>query len=165
MDAANFRYDTPHGPIHGYLTDDGLRELRLPIPGQPIQPHMLRLRPDHTLGWRLTRLFKSYFAGKAVDFNEVPLDPAFGTAFQRAVWRALCAIPHGHTLTYGELGARIGKPNAARAVGGALHANPICIVIPCHRILASGGRIGGYGAGLEWKRRLLRLEGIGGWKD
>lgn len=164
MDAANFRYDTPHGPIFGYLTDDGLRDLRLPDPEHPIQPYLLHSRPNHVLGRRLMHLFADYFAGVAVDFNEVPLDPSFGTPFQRAVWDALRAVPFGRTLSYGELATRIGNPNGARAVGGALHANPICIVIPCHRILAAGKRIGGYGGGLDWKRRLLRLEGID-WKD
>jgi methylated-DNA-[protein]-cysteine S-methyltransferase len=165
MDAANFRYDTPHGPIYGYVTDEGLRELRLPDPEHPIRPYLLHSRPNHVLGRRLMHLFADYFAGVAVSFEDVPLDPSFGTPFQRKVWHALCAIPHGHSLTYGELAARIGNAAGARAVGGALHANPICIVIPCHRILAAGGKIGGYGAGLNWKRRLLRLEGIDGWRD
>ena len=165
MDAANFRHDTPHGPIYGYLTDEGLRELRLPDPAHPIHPYMLHSRPNHILGRRLMRLFADYFAGVAVDFSEVPLDPSFGTVFQRSVWEALRAIPYGQTLSYGALAARVGKPGAARAVGSALGENPLCIVVPCHRVLAAGGKLGGFSAGLDWKRRLLRLEGIGDWKE
>jgi methylated-DNA-[protein]-cysteine S-methyltransferase len=165
MDAANFRYDTPHGPIFGYVTDDGLRELRLPDAAHPIQPYMLHSRPNHVLGRRLMQLFEDYFAGVAVDFSEVPLDPSSGTTFQRAVWKTLQAIPRGCTLTYGEVAARVGKPTASRPVGSAVGANPICIIIPCHRVLAAGGKLGGFSAGLDWKRRLLHLEGVGGWKD
>ncbi len=165
MDAANFRYDSPQGAIYGYVSDEGLRELRLPDPAHPIQPYMLHSRPNHVLGRRLMQLVADYFAGVAVDFGEVPLDPSSGTPFQRTVWKALRAIPRGSTLTYGELAARVGNPHAARAVGSAVGANPICIVIPCHRILAAGGKLGGFSAGLDWKRRLLRLEGIEGWKE
>jgi methylated-DNA-[protein]-cysteine S-methyltransferase len=165
MDAANFRYDTPHGPIYGYLSNEGLRELRLPDPAHPIQPYLLHSRPNHILGRRLMRLFADYLAGVAVDFGEFPLDPAFGTTFQRAVWDAARDVPHGQTVTYGKLAARVGSPSAARAVGSALGENPFCIVVPCHRILATGGKLGGFSAGLDWKRRLLRLEGIEGWKE
>ena len=165
MDAANFRFDTPQGPLYGYLTNEGLRELRLPVPDHPIQPYMLHSRPNHMLGRRLMHLFADYFAGVAVDFGEVPLDPSFGTPFQRAVWEAARDVSHGHTTTYGKLAARIGSPGAARAVGSALGENPLCIVVPCHRVLAANGRLGGFSAGLDWKRCLLRLEGIGDWKE
>ena len=165
MDAANFRYDTPHGPIYGYLTNEGLRELNLPDPARPIQPYLLHSRPNHILGRRLSQLFRDYFAGVAVSFGEVPIDPPFGTPFQRDVWEAARAIPFGQTATYGELAVRVGRPGTARAVGSALGLNPVCIVVPCHRVLATGGKLGGFSAGLDWKRRLLRLEGIDGWKE
>jgi O-6-methylguanine DNA methyltransferase len=165
MDAANFRYDTPHGPIYGYLGDDGLRELQLPCPAHPSQPYMLHSRPNHVQGRRLMQLLADYFSGMVVDLREVPVAPSAGTPFQRSVWAALQAVPHGHTVTYGDLALRVGSPNAARAVGSAVGANPICIVIPCHRVLAAGGRLGGFSSGLDWKRRLLNIEGVRGWKD
>lgn len=89
----------------------------------------------------------------------VPLDLSGGTDFDRAVWRALRAIPAGKVRTYGEVARAIGSPRAARAVGNACGRNPVAIVVPCHRVVAAGG-IGGFGAGLGVKRRLLALEGV-----
>lgn len=83
-----------------------------------------------------------------------------GTSFQVAVWRALLRLPYGTTATYGEVARAVRMPRAARAVGQAVHVNPVAIVVPCHRVVASGGRIGGYGGGLAIKRRLLDLEGV-----
>ena len=115
-------------------------------------------------GWRRTagpfeeaRLqIAAYFAGLRRAFD-LRLDPG-GTPFQRAVWERLLAIPYGETLTYGELARRLGRPAAARAVGAANGRNPLPIVIPCHRLLGAGGRLTGYGGGLEAKRALLELE-------
>jgi len=87
-----------------------------------------------------------------------PFDLRVGTEFQQRVWAALQRIRAGETKTYGEIAAIIGAPNATRAVGGACGANPIPLLIPCHRVLASGGRLGGFSAGLEWKRQLLDRE-------
>jgi O-6-methylguanine DNA methyltransferase len=100
---------------------------------------------------------EDFFAGRPTAFD-CPLDMA-GTPFQLRVWEALKQIPYGQTMTYGQLAAKLGRPNAARAVGGACGANPIPIVVPCHRVLASNGGLGGYGGGLEWKQWLLDLEG------
>jgi methylated-DNA-[protein]-cysteine S-methyltransferase len=97
-----------------------------------------------------------YLAGSRTTFT-VPMAPA-GTPFQQAVWKQLCAIPYGRTQTYGEVAAAIGNRGAARAVGMANHRNPIPIMIPCHRVVAAGGKLGGYGGGQQLKRRLLRLE-------
>jgi methylated-DNA-[protein]-cysteine S-methyltransferase len=98
-----------------------------------------------------------YFAGSRTAFA-LPLAPQ-GTAFQLTVWKALADIPYGETVTYGELAERVGHPSASRAVGQANGANPLPIVYPCHRVVASGGHLGGYGGGLALKRRLLALEG------
>lgn len=92
------------------------------------------------------------------DPGELPLQLE-GTAFQLAVWRALREVPAGQVVTYGELARRAGYPRAARAVGSAMHANPLPILIPCHRVVASNG-IGGYGGGLALKRALLAAEGV-----
>jgi len=83
-----------------------------------------------------------------------------GTAFQRDVWKALLAIPHGVTISYGELARRVGRPDAARAVGQAVGSNPVPILIPCHRVVASDGTLGGFGGGLPMKQALLRQEGV-----
>ncbi len=99
---------------------------------------------------------KAYFAGELQDFT-LPLDPQ-GTAFQLAVWKSLTEIPYGDTISYGELARRIGNPNASRAVGLANGSNPIPIVIPCHRVIGSNGKLTGYGGGLPTKEKLLALE-------
>lgn len=100
-----------------------------------------------------------YFAGQRREFD-LPLRPA-GTEFQRRVWAVLATVPWGTTTTYGAIAARLGlPPGASRAVGAANGANPIAIVLPCHRVIGSDGRLTGYAGGLERKAALLRLEGI-----
>ena len=129
---------TPIGLLRLSGTDDALREVRLTDAPEPeVCPERLE-RAAAELG--------EYFAGHRTTFTVTPAPE--GTAFQCAVWRELASVPCGQTLTYGELAARIGKPNAARAVGQAVGANPCLIVIPCHRVLASNG-LGGFGCGLE----------------
>ena len=88
-----------------------------------------------------------------------PLDLT-GTDFQKSVWNALRKIPAGRTKSYGEIARAIGRPKAVRAVGGACGANPVPVLIPCHRVLAADGKTGGYSGGLDWKRDLLALEGV-----
>lgn len=102
------------------------------------------------------RQLASYFAGQLQVFS-LPLCTR-GTPFQEKVWCALQKIPYGETRTYGELAAMIGQPTAARAVGGANHRNPLAIIIPCHRVVAAHGGLGGYGGGLDKKQWLLALE-------
>ncbi|MGH8148453.1 MAG: methylated-DNA--[protein]-cysteine S-methyltransferase [Steroidobacteraceae bacterium] len=97
-----------------------------------------------------------YFAGRRRDFD-LPLAPE-GTEFQRTVWRALGRIPYGETVSYGELARRIGSPRASRAVGLANGANPIPIIVPCHRVIGADGSLTGFGGGLEIKGKLLALE-------
>jgi methylated-DNA-[protein]-cysteine S-methyltransferase len=99
----------------------------------------------------------AYFAGERTDFDvRMELD---GTDFQREVWSELRRIPYGETISYGELARRVGRPSAPRAVGQANGRNPIPVIVPCHRVLASNG-IGGYGGGLKVKRQLLGVEGV-----
>lgn len=102
------------------------------------------------------RQLEEYFAGSRRVFD-LPLAPE-GTAFQQAVWEALRAIPYGETRTYGQIAAAVGRPKASRAVGGACHCNPIGIIIPCHRVVGSSGRLTGYAGGLDRKAALLALE-------
>ncbi len=98
----------------------------------------------------------AYFAGELTDFD-VPLDMR-GTPFQRRVWEELCNIPYGETWSYGQVAAAIGRPSASRAVGSANGSNPVSIIVPCHRVIGSSGKLVGYGGGLHRKDALLVLE-------
>ena len=99
---------------------------------------------------------EEYFAGQRKEFS-LPLAPK-GTEFQLRVWQALLQIPYGETRSYGELAAMVGNPKACRAVGGANHRNPLSILIPCHRVVGTGGSLTGYAGGLSVKEFLLKLE-------
>ncbi len=114
-------------------------------------------RPETQLEKRVGEELKQYFAGKRRTFT-FPLEPE-GTAFEKRVWKALEKIPYGETRTYGDVARSIGNPTAARAVGAANGRNPIPIVVPCHRVVAAGGKLGGFGGGLPLKKKLLSLEG------
>lgn len=105
------------------------------------------------------RQLQAYAAGRATRFC-VAVDLRAGTPFQRAVWRVLQTIPHGQTRCYGWVARQLGRPAAARAVGAACGANPVPILVPCHRVVASNGTLGGFSGGLALKRRLLALEGV-----
>ncbi len=109
--------------------------------------------PDH-----VTRLLRDYFEGDLASLAAIEWHTA-GTAFQRAVWAALAAVPPGETVSYGALAATLGCPKAMRAVGLANGANPISVVVPCHRVIGSAGALTGYGGGLARKRWLLTHEG------
>jgi methylated-DNA-[protein]-cysteine S-methyltransferase len=101
---------------------------------------------------------EQYFAGRRTSFD-VALD-LVGTEFQVQAWRALCRIPFGKTISYGQQASNIKKPKAFRAVGSANGKNPIPIIVPCHRVVASDGSLGGYSLGLKMKKQLLALEGV-----
>ncbi|MBN2412174.1 methylated-DNA--[protein]-cysteine S-methyltransferase [candidate division KSB1 bacterium] len=100
-----------------------------------------------------------YFQGRSVNFDE-PVDLLRGTLFQRKIWDLVRQIPYGQTRTYGQIAEQINKPGAARAVGAANGANPLPIIIPCHRVVQTNGNLGGYGGGLDIKDALLRLERV-----
>ncbi len=111
----------------------------------------------HPIAAEAVRQLQAYFAGNLRQFN-LPLD-MHGTDFQLRVWRELVRIPYGETRSYSQIAAAIGAPQAVRAVGAANGANPIPIVVPCHRVIGAGGKLVGYGGGLPLKKRLLELEG------
>lgn len=160
MDAANFRYPHAEGDLFGYITEAGVRTLLLPHPEKPLRPYLPHSAPNKVLGHHLRAALDAYFAGIPQDFADIALDFEGATPFQRAVWNGARRVPHGTTSTYGALARDLGRPaSAARAVGAALGANPLAILVPCHRFLAANGGLTGYAAGLEWKRRLLRIEG------
>jgi methylated-DNA-[protein]-cysteine S-methyltransferase len=149
--------ESPLGPLLLAGTGDVLREVRLPDRGRAARPGEGWDRDDD--GFReCRRQLDAYFARRLRAF-ELELAPE-GTPFQREVWATLLRIPYGHTVTYGEIAEMIGRPRAVRAVGLANGANPIPIVIPCHRVIGRDGTLTGYGGGLEAKAFLLDLEGV-----
>lgn len=118
----------------------------------PVQPH-------HPVLLQTARELDAYFAGNGFRFS-IPLDMAYGTAFQQQVWQCLRDIPTGGTTTYGAISQRLNNPNAVRAVGGAVGRNPIGIIVPCHRVIGASGALTGYAGGLDRKVALLALERV-----
>ncbi|MGE5619295.1 MAG: methylated-DNA--[protein]-cysteine S-methyltransferase [Sphingomonadaceae bacterium] len=117
--------------------------------------------PQEGSAWpELQQKLLTYLAGQFVDFSDIPLDLPEKPLFWRRVWDACARIPYGQTRSYASLAAEAGSPRAFRAVGGAMAANPIPIVIPCHRVVGSNGTLTGFGGGLEQKKRLLEMEAV-----
>jgi O-6-methylguanine DNA methyltransferase len=167
-------FSSPVGPLFLAASDCGLVALEFDarLPGQQtIRPNPRDLRSEnkraekHGLRFEesasamrpYTRELEEYFAGERRAFT-FALDLR-GTDFQRACWRALLAIPYGETRSYGDIARAVGRPQGFRAVGMANNRNPVAIVVPCHRVIASDGTLCGYGGGLDVKRKLLELEG------
>jgi len=153
---------TPIGRITIAASDRGLLRLSFRGTDASIRAELRRFGADvveapHRLR-AITMQLESYFAGKRRAF-ELPLDLSITTPFQRRVLMATRRVPAGSVVSYGDIARRIGQPRASRAVGQALGRNPVPIVIPCHRVVAGGGRIGGYTGGLAIKRKLLAIEG------
>lgn len=147
--------DTPIGPL--LLVSDGaaLVELGLPHRGvAPAPPADATRRPSRLRA--AARQLREYFAGTRTQFD-LPLHPS-GTPFQLEVWGALLSIPYGETVSYADIARRIRRPRAVRAVGAANGANPLSIIVPCHRVIGSHGDLVGYGGGLPLKRWLLAHE-------
>lgn len=155
------RCPSPWGPLRLLATDRGL--CRVVLPGEEgVDRWVARylagavaVQGAEMLQQALGQL-QAYFAGQRRTFD-LPLD-LYGSPFQQAVWRLLLEIPYGETRSYAHLAAALGRPHAARAVGQANGANPLPIVVPCHRVIQADGSLGGYGGGLPLKRALLELE-------
>jgi methylated-DNA-[protein]-cysteine S-methyltransferase len=147
--------DSPIGPLLLAANDKGLREILFVNGRHPAFADPTWQRNDSALK-ETTRQLDLYFAGKLKIFN-LQLAPK-GTPFQLHVWKELCTIPYGETISYGHLANRVGNPKACRAVGLANGANPIPIIIPCHRVIGTSGKLTGYGGGLSIKEKLLALE-------
>ena len=157
-------FESPVGRLRMVASEQGLARLELPRGGDHGFAGWIRQRfpdaeevPVLPALERTSREVGEYFDGCRMHF-EVPLDLR-GTPFQVQVWNALREIPFGETRTYAEVGRALGRPGAARAVGTANASNPVPLIVPCHRVIAAGGKLGGYAGGLEIKRRLLALEG------
>lgn len=152
---------TPDGTFMAGYSANGLAELRFPS-GRIDVAGKTEVLTSKAREWhRLTAAaVKDVLAGRA-PAELPPLDLSRGTTFQQSVWAAMRKIKPGQTQSYGEIAAAIGKPKAVRAVGGACGANPIPLLVPCHRVLAANQKIGGFSGGLEWKRKLLARENVG----
>ncbi len=151
-------HPTPVGELTLVASDAGLRAILWPRlssarAGIQARPHR---DPDHSVLQRTAAQLDQYFAGSRTTF-EIPLDLQ-GTRFQLAAWRSLAEIPFGTTTSYGRQAAALGIPTAARALGAANGANPVCIVLPCHRVIGADGSLTGFGGGLAVKQWLLDHE-------
>ncbi len=169
MDVDRASLETPAGRIWLAADEHGLRRVEFPPhPGRSSPPPPLAATAAESSAGASNpaaarRILAAacdqlgeYFAGRRTDFD-LPLAP-HGTAFQLRVWAELRSIPYGQTVSYGELARRVGRPRAARAVGAANGANPIPIIVPCHRVIGADGSLTGFGGGLAIKARLLALE-------
>ena len=155
---------TPAGEFQAHFSADGLVQLDFPkrrnnspLAGPSSLPAPFRTWAETTKA----ALEDALADGRSAESIVLPpLDLTGATPFRRRVWAELRRIPRGGTQSYGEIAEALGKRRAARAVGGACGANPVPVLIPCHRVLAANGRLGGFSGGLEWKRRLLAIEGV-----
>ncbi len=154
---------TDKGVFTAWLTERGLARLDFPSRTRSTSARAGvsgPLNPDQQRWLKLTTLaLESVLVGRKPRALP-PLDWSGSTDFQRSVWGALLRIGTGQTRTYAGIAREIGRPLAARAVGGACGANPVPVLVPCHRVLAASGRIGGFSGGLDWKRDLLEFEGV-----
>jgi len=140
------------------VSDTGVREIFI-NKKQSLSVHSsaLRISPDDKIVFNVFKQLKEYFNRERKEFD-VSLE-IIGTEFQKKVWNELAKIPYGETISYGELANRMGDKNLMRAVAAANGANPIPIIIPCHRVIGADGSLTGYGGGLDVKQKLLELEG------
>jgi methylated-DNA-[protein]-cysteine S-methyltransferase len=151
-----FRTPSPAGPLFLVASLKGLVRLEFEGRVMKLNDNKFDLRESKQALAPYLRELNQYFDGERREFS-MPLDLR-GTPFQLACWNALLAIPYGETRTYADIARAIEHPNAFRAVGMANNRNPIAIVVPCHRVIATGGSLCGYGGGLDLKRKLLDLE-------
>ena len=149
---------SPLGDVLLAATEQGLAGVWF-VQGQRHMPDSSQWTTDeaHPTLLAAAQQLQDYFSGQRQSFD-LPLQPAWGTAFQRAVWQALQRIPYGRTSTYGDIARDIGNPNAVRAVGAAIGQNPHTIVVPCHRVVGANGSLTGFAGGLDRKTFLLAHE-------
>jgi methylated-DNA-[protein]-cysteine S-methyltransferase len=165
VDVAYAEVDSPIGQLLLAATDQGLVRVGFPSEDHDalLQDMATRLSPRVLEAPArldaVRRELDEYFEGKRHDFS-TPLDFSLSNGFRQRVLKAIAAIPFGEVRTYREMATAAGNPAAVRAAGSACGSNPIPLVVPCHRVLRTGGGLGGYGGGLDLKRRLLTLEGV-----
>ncbi len=164
MNVALSQFESPLGPLQLAVTERGLCALELSGDVEAMRARLLENRPAARFGGSagvqyVTERLARYFDGELGALDELEVDVS-GTPFQQKVWAALRRIPPGVTWSYRQLAIAIGRPGAVRAVGAANGQNPVAIVLPCHRVIAADGSLGGYAGGLERKAWLLRHEGV-----
>ena len=152
------RTPSPAGPLFLAASAKGLVRLEFEGRVQKLNPDSIHLQESDTKLAPYLQQLDEYFAGKRREFS-IPLDLR-GTEFQLACWHALLDIPYGETRSYLDIAEAIGHPHAYRAVGMSNNRNPVAIIVPCHRVIASSGSLCGYGGGLDIKRKLLDLENV-----
>lgn len=152
------RYETPFGPGWVVFVDDDIAEVVLPG-GDPPAP--VAHTPAPSIATLVGQL-SAYFDGGPWPEHPELVTKAGSTAFTRAVYEAVAAIPPGRIRTYGEIACQVGRPGAARAVGRAMATNPFPVVIPCHRVVGSNGSLTGFGGGIDMKASMLQMEGAFG---
>jgi len=152
----SFRTPSPVGRLFLAASDKGLVRLEFEARIQNLNAKTIQLKESRQALAPYVGQLNEYFAGQRREFS-FPLDLR-GTGFQLACWRALLEIPYGETCSYRDIAQAIGHPHAFRAVGMSNNRNPVAIVVPCHRVIASSGSLCGYGGGLDIKRKLLDME-------
>ena len=156
MTQTQFKISTYLGTLYLVASEKGLQSLSWDKHRVPMAKSLSMTEPTHQILAQAADELEEYLSGSRKNFG-VKLDLQ-GTPFQTRVWKALAKIPYGKTCSYRDIAIRIKNPKAVRAVGSANGKNPICVIIPCHRVIANNGTIGGYSGGLEKKRVLLGLE-------
>ena len=157
-------FETDMGWMGVLASDKGLRRMTIPLPSpedvvDELGRYLDGAELDSDFFADLPVRLQSYLQGQDAPFPE-EMDVPWATPFQKAVWEATRAIPRGETRSYGDIAAQVGRPQGARAVGQAMSTNPLAILTPCHRVIASDGGLGGYGNHLHLKKRLLKREGV-----
>ncbi len=159
-------FETPHGWVGAVATEHGIRRTTLPEPSieacqEKLGPEIHEAEREPEQFVELHRRIEEFLEGQNVDFNDIPIDLSDASPFLKAAWLACRDIPPGETRPYRWLASAAGRPNAPRAAGQAMARNRLPFLIPCHRVIASDGSLGGYGSGksrLELKKRLLDME-------
>jgi methylated-DNA-[protein]-cysteine S-methyltransferase len=145
-----FVIESPIGPLGVAVEGDTVIGVRFGARPGPSAAHPSAAHP-------VAGQLEAYFAGTLTEFT-VPVEMRGGSEFERAVWAEIAKIPYGEMMTYGAIATTLGDPGAARAVGTACNHNPVPVIVPCHRVVGAGGKMVGFGGGLDRKRRLLELE-------
>lgn len=144
------------GPLHLVASKDGLQGVFFDKQAVKAVKNLNRLKPEEKILGKAALQLEEYFAGKRKKFD-IALNFS-GTSFQKQVWRELSKIPFGKTVSYRDIAKKIKNPKALRAVGSANGRNPMCVIVPCHRVIAADGSIGGYSGGIPIKQQLLKFE-------
>uniref|UniRef100_UPI001C863992 methylated-DNA--[protein]-cysteine S-methyltransferase n=1 Tax=Paractinoplanes polyasparticus TaxID=2856853 RepID=UPI001C863992 len=140
-----------------FVVESPIGPLGVAVDGDTVVGVRFAARPGPGGSHPAVAQLEAYFAGELTDFS-VPVEMPGGSEFERAVWGQIAKIPYGEMVTYGAIATALGDPGAARAVGTACNHNPIPVIVPCHRVVGAGGKMVGFGGGLDRKRKLLELE-------